>query len=70
MSENSINMDKLEQQTDDLLELCKRLSDENRAMRAQINQNNRERATLVEQKEVARSQVESMITRLRSMENV
>ncbi len=67
---NDNNIDRLEKQTSDLLELCKRLSNENGAMRAQLKQINHERATLVEQKEVARSHVESMITRLRSMEHV
>ena len=69
MSENTIKMNKLEQQVNELLELSQRLSNENRDLRAQINQMNHERATLLEQKETVRSHVESMITRLRSMEN-
>ncbi len=63
-------MNKLEQQVNTLLELCKRLSKENNDLRAQINHLNHERAALVEQKATVRTQVESMITRLRSMENV
>ena len=69
MSDETIKMNKLEQQVDDLLELCERLSNENHDLRTQISQINRERATLMEQKESVRTHVESMITRLRSMEN-
>ena len=69
MSDNTEKLDKLELQVNDLLQLCQKLSDENRDLRAQITQLNRERSTLVEQKETVRTQVESMITRLRSMEN-
>jgi cell division protein ZapB len=59
---------KLEQQVDELLELCQRLSNENRELRTQLQQLSIERSSLVEQKEKIRFQVESMITRLRSME--
>lgn len=69
MSEDTTKINKLELQVNELLELCERLSNENRDLRNQINQINRERAQLVEQKETVRSHVESMITRLRSMEN-
>ncbi len=62
-------LDKLEQQVTELLELCEKISSENRDLRAQIKQLSRDRSTLVEQKETVRTQVESMITRLRSMEN-
>ncbi len=62
-------LDKLEKQIDDLLALCEKLGMENRDLRAQVSQLSKERSHLVEQKEKARSHVESMITRLRSMEN-
>jgi len=69
MKEKLIKMERLEQQVNELLDLCEHMSNENRDLRAQITQLNRERAGLVEQKETARSHVESMITRLRSMEH-
>lgn len=62
-------MTRLEGQTDELLELCHRLSEENSHLRKQINHMTTERAGLVELKEQARNHVEGMITRLRSMEN-
>ena len=61
-------IDNLEEQVDELLELCRRLSNENRELRAQLHQLVTERSGLIEQKEKVRVQVESMITRLRSME--
>ena len=59
---------KLEEQVGELLELCKRLGDDNIELRAQLQQLTSERSNLIEQKEKVRVQVESMITRLRSME--
>lgn len=61
-------IDNLEEQVDELLELCRRLSNENKELRAQLHQLATERSGLIEQKEKVRVQVESMITRLRSME--
>lgn len=61
-------IDNLEEQVDELLELCRRLSNENKELRAQLHQLVTERSGLIEQKEKVRVQVESMITRLRSME--
>ena len=59
----------LEGQANELLELCQRLSDENTDLRKQLGNLSSERSGLFELKEQARSQVEGMITRLRSMEN-
>ena len=47
----------------------KRLGEENNNLRAQLHHLSGERATLLEQKEQVRTQVDAMITRLRSMEN-
>ena len=69
MKNDTNKLDMLEKQVNDLLELCEKISSENRDLRAQINQLSRDRSSLMEQKETARHQVEAMITRLRSMEN-
>lgn len=69
MNDTTSRIDRLESQINDLLDLCKRLGEENNNLRAQLQHISSERATLLEQKEQARSQVEAMITRLRSMEN-
>lgn len=69
MNDTTSKINHLEEQVNELLELCKKLGDENSDLRAQLQHITGERATLVELKEQARSQVEAMIMRLRSMEN-
>lgn len=69
MNETKMKINHLEGQTTELLELCQRLSNENTDLRKQINNMSSERSGLIELKEQARTQVEGMITRLRSMEN-
>lgn len=58
----------LEEKIERLIRICKKLGDENRALRDQQNSLVAERAALVEKSELARSRVEAMITRLRGME--
>ena len=58
----------LEQQIDELLVLTQVLSKENRALRAQQQNWSTERAKLIEKNELAKSRVESMITRLKALE--
>ena len=54
---------------DRLLELVHRLTEENRSLRTSQEQLNNERANLLAKNEQARSRVEAMIVRLRSLEN-
>ena len=68
MTDTIKRINKLEEQVGELLTLCERLGNDNKELRAQLKQLTSERSTLVEQKEKVRVQVESMITRLRSME--
>lgn len=68
MTNTTARIEKLEEQVSELLDLCKRMGDDNVELRTQLQQLTVERSTLVEQKEKVRVQVESMITRLRSME--
>jgi cell division protein ZapB len=56
-------------QLDRLLEMCQRLSEENRSLRVSQEQLSAERANLLAKNEQARSRVEAMIARLRSLEN-
>ena len=58
----------LEEKIDDLIRICNKLEEENRALRDQQSSLIAERAALVEKSEMARSRVEAMITRLRAME--
>lgn len=70
MTNTITRISKLEEQVEELLKLCQRLGDDNKDLRAQLQQLVSERSNLIEQKEKVRVQVESMITRLRSMEKV
>ena len=54
---------------DRLIELVHRLHEENRSLRTSQEQLNAERANLMAKNEQARSRVEAMIMRLRSLEN-
>jgi cell division protein ZapB len=58
----------LEQQIDELLILTQVLGKENRALRTQQKNWTTERAKLIEKNELAKSRVESMITRLKALE--
>ena len=68
MSDIEAKISRLESQVEELLELCQKLGDENSELRNQLHNLNNDRARLLEQKEQARSHVEAMITRLKSME--
>ena len=68
MTDTIKRINKLEEQVDELLELCQKLGNDNTDLRAQLQQLTSERSNLMETKEKVRVQVESMITRLRSME--
>ncbi|MGB0132492.1 TIGR02449 family protein [Dokdonella sp.] len=53
---------------DELVELCRRLSEENRSLRQSQEQLSNERAGLIARNEQARTRVEAMIGRLKSLE--
>ncbi|HET9033107.1 MAG TPA: TIGR02449 family protein [Dokdonella sp.] len=55
-------------QVDQLTELCRRLGEENRVLRVSQEQLASERAGLIARNEQARSRVEAMIGRLKSLE--
>ncbi len=58
----------LEKKVEELIELTSTLSKENHALRAQQRNWTTERAKLIEKNELAKSRVESMITRLKALE--
>lgn len=68
MTDTITRISKLEEQVNELLELCQQLGNDNQDLRAQLQTLTSERSNLIESKEKVRVQVESMITRLRSME--
>ncbi len=61
-------LDQLEQRLDELLVLTQMLSKENKALRAQQKNWGTERAKLIEKNELAKGKVESMISRLKALE--
>ena len=64
-----IELKKLETRVDDLLGTCDKLMSENKSLRHQQETLVSERAHLIEKNELARTRVESMITRLKSLES-
>ena len=58
----------LESKVGELIELCSVLSKENHALRTQQQNWTKERAKLIEKNELAKSRVESMIVRLKTLE--
>ena len=57
-----------QQKVEELIELCGVLSKENRALRTQQQNWTTQRAKLIEKNELAKSRVESMIVRLKALE--
>ena len=68
MTDTIKRINKLEEQVTELLNLCQQLGTDNQELRTQLHTLTSERSNLIESKEKVRVQVESMITRLRSME--
>ena len=62
-------VEQLNARLDKLQELVRRLADENRSLRQGQEQLAAERAQLLNKNELARSRVEAMINRLKSLEN-
>lgn len=62
-------MQQLSIRIDKLMELVRRLADENRSLRQSQEQLSTERAQLLSKNEMARSRVEAMINRLKSLES-
>lgn len=69
MTDNSIEeLANLEQRVERLLDECRRLREENRVLSETQEQLKADRANLQEKNELARSRIESMIGRLKAME--
>ena len=64
-----LHIETLETRVDELIRAIEQLSGENKALRTQRSGLMVERAALIEKTELARSRVESMITRLKAMES-
>lgn len=66
MSNTALN--NLELKLDHLISLCERLDRENKSLREKESNWARERTRLIEKNELARTRVEAMIARLKSLE--
>jgi cell division protein ZapB len=64
----NFDLDTLEHQVEELIRTCRQLRDENTSLRTRQESLVSERAELIEKTELARNRVESMISRLKSME--
>jgi cell division protein ZapB len=62
------DLEALEYKVEELIKLCELLARENLALRSQQSSWAMERARLIEKNELAKSKVESMIGRLKSLE--
>lgn len=65
---NDPDLTALTQKIDYLVALCQKLKEENRLLRSKEQSWLAERAQLMEKNDVARTKVEAMITRLRTLE--
>ncbi|MGB5734177.1 MAG: TIGR02449 family protein [Thiohalocapsa sp.] len=62
------DLETLERKIDELIRICDRLREENASLHASREHLVSERADLIEKTELARSKVEAMVERLKSME--
>lgn len=65
---SQIDLSALDRRIDELVRLCEQLVRENHALLERNNGWASERAQLIEKNELAKSKVEAMISRLRSLE--
>jgi cell division protein ZapB len=63
-----IELKRLEKRLDELVEICKKLQEENVSLRNRQDMLTAERASLLQKNEQVRGRVEAMITRLKAME--
>ena len=68
MPMNRQDLEKLEQRVDDLIDTCRRLSTENRLLKAQEEKLADAHARLHNKMQIARARIESMIGRLKALD--
>lgn len=62
------NLKKLERRIDELIEICRQLSQENKELKTGQEHLSAEHADLVQKIQVARTRIEAMIGRLKALE--
>ncbi|MBB3048395.1 cell division protein ZapB [Litorivivens lipolytica] len=63
-----LSIKSVERKIDELIQLCEQLNRENQMLKTNTEAWQRERETLLEKTNIARNKVESMIQRLRALE--
>ena len=66
--EEKTPLEQVEYKLEELIKLCHQLRQENRMLHLNEQTWKKERSTLVEKNELARSKIESMISRLKALE--
>ena len=66
---NDSDLNNLEQKIDRMINLCARLQQENQSLRERESSLLKERRKLLEKNEMARNRVETMISRLKGLNN-
>ena len=69
MTNQSQEIEALEEKVDLLIQQYSKLNNENHSLKAKQQELVREKAKLIEKSDLARTRVEAMITRLKSMEH-
>ncbi len=69
-NETTTKLQILEESLNSLILLCSRLQEENRTLKVKQESLVKDRAQLIEKTALAKNRVESMITRLKSMEHI
>jgi len=69
-NETTTKLQSLEESLNSLVLLCSRLQEENRTLKVKQESLVKDRAQLIEKTALAKNRVESMITRLKSMEHI
>lgn len=67
--EFEVELKRLENRLDDLVEICSQLKEENRSLKQRQDALTADRASLLQKNEQVRARVEAMISRLKAMEN-
>lgn len=70
VSEEEKDLSRLEQRVDELIKTCRRLRDENLSLRSNRDSLLEEKTKLAEKNKIARNRLETIVDRLRTLENV
>ncbi len=70
LSEQERDLARLEQRVDELITTCRRLRDENLSLRSSRDSLLEEKTKLAEKNKIARNRLETIVDRLRTLENI